>query len=76
MMPLWKVIETLEEMSCNPDVYSAEAVYLAAKHLKTCRHFAKRYRQQKKKLTKQMMDLAETTLEVQELAKEIYFYDT
>lgn len=33
-MPLWKVIETLEEMSCNPDVYSAEAVYLAAKHLK------------------------------------------
>ena len=27
-------IETLEEMSCNPDVYSAEAVYLAAKHLK------------------------------------------
>lgn len=56
MMPLWKVIETLEEMSCNPNVYSAEAI--------------------KSKMTKQAKDLCETTLEMQELAKEIYFYDT
>ena len=76
MMPLWKVIETLEEMSCNPDVYSAEAVYLAAKHLKNMQTFCQKVQATKKKLTKQMMDLAETTLEMQELAKEIYFYDT
>lgn len=76
MMPLWKVIETLEEMSCNPNVYSAEAVYLAAKHLKNMQAFCQKVQTTKKKLTKQMMDLAETTLEMQELAKEIYFYDT
>lgn len=27
MMPLWKVIETLEEMSCNPDIHNTEAIY-------------------------------------------------
>lgn len=76
MMPLWKVIETLEEMSCNPDVYSAEAVYLAAKHLKNMQTFCQKAQTMKTNMTKQAMALCETTLEMQELAKEIYFYDT
>lgn len=76
MMPLWKVIEVLEEMSCNPNVYSAEAVYLAAKHLKNMQTFCQKAQAIKSKMTKQAKDLCETTLEMQELAKEIYFYDT
>ena len=76
MMPLWKVIEVLEEMSCNPNVYSAEAVYLAAKHLKNMQTFCQKAQAIKTKMTKQAKDLCETTLEMQELAKEIYFYDT
>lgn len=76
MMPLWKVIEVLEEMSCNPNVYSAEAVYLAAKHLKNMQAFCQKAQAIKSKMTKQAKELCETTLEMQELAKEIYFYDT
>ena len=76
MMPLWKVIEVLKEMSCNPNVYSAEAVYLAAKHLKNMQTFCQKAQAIKSKMTKQAKDLCETTLEMQELAKEIYFYDT
>ena len=30
MMPLWKVIEVLEEMSCNSDIHNTEAIYTAA----------------------------------------------
>lgn len=76
MMPLWKVIETLEEMSCNPNAYSAEAVYLAAKHLKNMQTFCQKAQTIKTNMTKQTRALCETTLEMQELAKEIYFYDT
>lgn len=76
MMPLWKVIETLEEMSCNPDVYSAEAVYLAAKHLKNMQAFCKKAQTINKNISKQVMDLAETVLNIQELARETRFYDT
>lgn len=76
MMPLWKVIETLEEMSCNPNVYSAEAVYLAAKHLKNMQTYCHAAQTIKKKMTDQAKALCETTLEMQELAREIYFYDT
>ena len=34
MMPLWKVIEVLEEMSCNSDIHNNEAIYTAAYYLK------------------------------------------
>ena len=40
MMPLWKVIETLEEMSCNPDIHNTEAIYTAAYYLTGMQNFA------------------------------------
>ena len=53
-----------------------EAVYLAAKHLKNMQTYCHAVQTIKKKMTDQAKALCETTLEMQELAKEIYFYDT
>ena len=72
MMPLWKVIETLEEMSCNSDIHNTEAIYTAAYYLKGMQNFCRNFRQLKRDLLHKTNELNEVISEMQKTAEEVF----
>lgn len=70
MMPLWKVIETLEEMSCNSDIHNTEAIYTAAYYLKGMQNFCRNFGQLQLDLHHKTTEMQLVISEMQKVAEE------
>lgn len=70
MMPLWKVIETLEEMSCNSDIHNTEAIYTAAYYLKGMQNFCRNFGQLQRDLHHKTTEMQLVISEMQKAAEE------
>lgn len=70
MMPLWKVIEVLEEMCCNSDIHNTEAIYAAAFYLKGMQNFCRNFGKLQSDLHHKTNELKAVISEMQETAEE------
>lgn len=70
MMPLWKVIEVLEEMSCNQDIHNTEAIYTAAHYLKGMQNFCSNFGSLQRDLHHKTTEMQKVIFEMQKVAEE------
>lgn len=70
MMPLWKVIKTLEEMSCNSDIHNTEAIYAAAYYLKGMQNFCSNFGHLQRELHHKTTEMQLVVSKMQKVAEE------